>query len=216
LNGMATVVVGGNSRNVGKTSVVTGLIAALPQMQWTAVKITPHAHIESKPACLPCELETADHAIELTALKEERDAASGTDSSRYLAAGAWKSCWMRVPPGQWPQAMPQVLRLIAEAEAHGGNVLIESNSILQSLRPTIALSVLDLAADDFKESAMRSLDRVDAVVVTESAGRAGLADAEVSRWLARKVRFASRPPVYCSQQLVEFVQARLQSASGHR
>ena len=36
---MSVVVVGGNTRNIGKTSVVAGLIAAMPEKLWTAIKI---------------------------------------------------------------------------------------------------------------------------------------------------------------------------------
>jgi hypothetical protein len=38
------VVVGGHSRNIGKTSVICGIIRALPTWNWTAIKITPHPH----------------------------------------------------------------------------------------------------------------------------------------------------------------------------
>jgi len=41
---MAVVVVGGHSRSVGKTSVVAGLIAALPEYAWNAMKITQFGH----------------------------------------------------------------------------------------------------------------------------------------------------------------------------
>jgi len=41
---VSLVVVGGHSRNVGKTSVVAGLIAALQELDWTAVKITQYGH----------------------------------------------------------------------------------------------------------------------------------------------------------------------------
>ena len=41
---MALVVIGGHSRNVGKTSVVAGIIAALREYQWTAMKITQYGH----------------------------------------------------------------------------------------------------------------------------------------------------------------------------
>ena len=34
------VVVGGHSRNIGKTSVVSGLIRRLREYHWTALKIT--------------------------------------------------------------------------------------------------------------------------------------------------------------------------------
>jgi hypothetical protein len=40
------VVVGGHSRNIGKTSVICGIIRALTSWNWTAIKITPHAHVE--------------------------------------------------------------------------------------------------------------------------------------------------------------------------
>ena len=38
------VVVGGHSRNIGKTSVVAGLIRRLRDRKWTAVKITQYGH----------------------------------------------------------------------------------------------------------------------------------------------------------------------------
>ena len=41
---MAVIVVGGHSRNIGKTSVVAGLIARLPEFHWTAFKITQYGH----------------------------------------------------------------------------------------------------------------------------------------------------------------------------
>jgi hypothetical protein len=65
------IVVGGHSRKVGKTSVIAGLIRALADAGWTAVKISPH-----------------EHAL------EER---ATSDSSRYLAAGARRSLLLRAP-----------------------------------------------------------------------------------------------------------------------
>ena len=85
---MAVVVVGGHTRNIGKTSVVAGLIAALPEMRWTAFKITQFGHGVCSANGEPCDCETAEHTI---AISEERDRASGTDSARYLAAGAVRS-----------------------------------------------------------------------------------------------------------------------------
>ena len=38
------VVVGGHTRNIGKTSLVAGLITALPELNWTAIKITQYGH----------------------------------------------------------------------------------------------------------------------------------------------------------------------------
>ena len=41
---MAVIIVGGSGRNVGKTTLVCSLIAALPEYRWTAVKISAHEH----------------------------------------------------------------------------------------------------------------------------------------------------------------------------
>ena len=38
------VVVGGHSRNIGKTSVVAGLIRRLKHLNWTALKITQYGN----------------------------------------------------------------------------------------------------------------------------------------------------------------------------
>ena len=41
---MKLVMVGGHARNVGKTSVVAGIIAGLREFNWTAAKITQFGH----------------------------------------------------------------------------------------------------------------------------------------------------------------------------
>jgi len=193
-------VVGGNTRNIGKTSVVAGLIAAMPDKLWMAIKITQFGHGVCSANGEPCDCETADHTI---AISEERDRESGTDSSRYLAAGAAKSFWVRTRQGQLHEAMPRVRELVAKAE----NVIIESNSVLRFLQPDVSLSVLDFSTGDFKASAMRYLDRVDAIVMPE--GSESVAGSGVSQsLLEKKRRFVSRPPMYCSAELVEFVEAR--------
>jgi molybdopterin-guanine dinucleotide biosynthesis protein len=198
---MAIIVVGGHTRNIGKTSVVAGLIAALPDRAWTAVKITQFGHGVCSANGEPCDCETADHTI---AVSEERDPASGTDTSRYLAAGAARSFWVRTRQGQLAEAMPNVRKLLGAAE----NVILESNSVLRFLQPDVSLSVLDPAVADFKPSAMRYLDRVDALVVPAGAhferGWGGVS----ARLLAGKRRFEFTPPLYCGPELVAFVAER--------
>lgn len=199
---MAIVVVGGHTRNIGKTSVVAGLIAALPERRWTAIKITQFGHGVCSANGEPCDCETADHTI---AISEERDAASGTDTSRYLAAGAARSVWVRTQQGQLHEAMPRVRALLGEAE----NAIVESNSVLRFLRPDLSLSVLDPSISDFKESAMRYLDRVDALVVPKGAefveGWGGVS----LRMIDGKRRFEFVAPEYCTAELVGFITERL-------
>ncbi len=199
---MPIVVVGGHTRNIGKTSVVAGLIAALPDRHWTAIKITQFGHNVCSANGEPCDCETADHTI---AISEERSRTSGTDSARYLAAGAERSLWVRTRQGQLAEAMPRLRALIADTE----NVIIESNSVLRFLRPDIFISVLDPTVADFKPSALRYLDRADAVVMPTDA-RTETAWNNVSPSLiARAKRFPMTPQKYCSGELAAFVEERL-------
>jgi hypothetical protein len=207
---MAIVVVGGHTRNIGKTSVVAGLIAALPELRWTAIKITQFGHGVCSANGEPCDCETADHTI---AVSEERDRTSGTDSSRYLAAGAVKSFWVRTRQGQLGEAMPRIRQLIASAEEAGGTVIVESNSVLRFLQPNLSLSVLDPSVTDFKDSAKRYLDRVDALVMPEGAEFAAGWEGVSARLLATKRRFAFHAPEYSTQELAAYVADELARCS---
>lgn len=199
---MAILVVGGHSRNIGKTSVVAGLIAALPEMRWTAFKVTQFGHGVCSANGEPCDCETADHTV---AVSEERDGASGTDSARYLAAGAVRSIWVRTRQGQLAEAMPRIRKELERAE----NAVIESNSILRFLRPDVYLSVLDPAVADFKDSARLYLDRADAVLVPEGVlGRPEWKGVSLKLVEGTPV-LAMRPPVYVTEEVVWFVAARI-------
>ena len=46
---MAIIVVGGSSKGAGKTALVCGLIEALAEFQWTAIKITTEDHGQPTP-----------------------------------------------------------------------------------------------------------------------------------------------------------------------
>ena len=201
---MALVVVGGHTRNIGKTSVVAGLIAAMPEMQWTAFKITQFGHGMCSANGEPCDCETAEHTV---AVSEERDGGTGTDSARYLAAGAVRSLWVRTRQGDLAEAMPRIRKELERAE----NAILESNSILRFLRPDLYLSVLEPGVEDFKESARLYLDRADAVLVAEG---------ELGRpvWKGVSLRLvegtpvlAMRPPMYVTDEVVAFVRERLKA-----
>jgi len=199
---MAILVVGGHSRNIGKTSVVAGLIAALPEMHWTAFKVTQYGHGVCSANGEPCDCETADHTI---AVSEERHGATGTDSARYLAAGAIRSFWVRTRQGQLAEAMPRIRKELERAE----NAVIESNSILRFLRPDIYLSVLNPGVEDFKESARLYLDRADAVLVPEGVlGRPEWKGVSLKLVQGTQI-LAMRPPVYVTDEVVRFVAERI-------
>ncbi|MFY9940116.1 MAG: hypothetical protein WAK33_24760 [Silvibacterium sp.] len=203
---MAVVVVGGHSRNIGKTSVVASLIARLPEFHWTAFKITQYGHGFCTADGAPCDCQTDDHTIAISA---ERDPNTGTDSARFLAAGAVRSLWVRTRQGVLAEAMPRIRKEIAAAE----NAILESNSVMQFLRPDLYLTVLDQGTADFKDSARLYLDRADAVLLRESGlkleprwtGFAG-------KLIEDKPRFVIGPPDYMSDAVVEFVRKALVSS----
>lgn len=205
---MAVVVVGGHTRNIGKTSVMAGLIAAMPELQWTAFKITQFGHGVCSANGEPCDCETAEHTI---AVSEERERESGTDSSRYLAAGAVRSLWVRTRVGQLAEAMPRVRQEIAKAE----NAIVESNSVLRFLRPDVFVSVLDPATKDFKESAKRYLDRADAVVVVSDGLDEPAWEGVSGGLIAGARRFYGREGGYCSEELVQFMREKVAAVQGY-
>ncbi len=195
---MAIVVIGGHSRNIGKTSVVCSLISALPERRWAAIKITQCKHGTGSANSGPCDCEIADHTI---AISEERDPTTGTDSSRYLAAGAARSLWVRTRQGQLAEAMPRIHAIIAGEQ----NVIVESNSILRFLKPDVYASVLDLEVADFKASALRYLDRADALLLSGN-GTERFAWTGVSLKVIEAIpRFQIAPPTYASEEFVAFV-----------
>jgi hypothetical protein len=204
---MAIVVVGGHSRSVGKTSVVANLIARLPEHNWTACKITQFGHGFCSANGEPCDCQTDNHTIAISA---ERDPTSGTDSARFLAAGAKRSLWVRTRIGHLADAMPRIRQEIDAAE----NIIFESNSLLQFLRPDLYLSVLDYGTADFKDSARLFLDRADAVLVRTSGQQLNPRWNRVSlKLVADKPRFLIAPPDQIGDDLVAFVEQRLQMAS---
>jgi hypothetical protein len=200
---MAIVVVGGHSRSVGKTSVAAAIIARLPEMHWTAFKITQFGHGFCTANGEPCDCQTDEHTV---AVSEERDPATGTDSARYLAAGALRGFWVRTRIGNLAVAMPRLRKEFAAAE----NVIIESNSIMGFLRPDLYLSVLDHATADFKDSARLFLDRADALLVHADSEALEPQWRGVSPRLAEGIpRFPIVPPEYMTDAVIAFVQGRL-------
>lgn len=199
------IVVGGHSRSVGKTSLVVDIVRAFPDARWAAVKITQYGHGVCSVNGENCGCGPAEH---LVALDEELDPRSGTDTSRYLAAGAARAWWLRAKQGELAEAMP-LLRVVL---AGGGNVIIESNTLLQFLRPTLYLMVLDPATEDFKASARLALDRVDAFILRRAIEAGIWRDVPVQR-IDRKPRFLHPLGQELPIALQDFIGRRFLSSS---
>jgi hypothetical protein len=202
------IVVGGHTRNIGKTSVVAGLIAAIPEAHWTALKITQFGHGVCSSDGEPCECTVADPEHPF-AISEETDRSGRSDTSRFLAAGAGRSYWVRTAAGQLGHALP-ALRCIFDTSQH---IIAESNSILQFFKPDLYLVVMDFAAGDFKPASLQYLDRADALIVVDH----GVDQPEwsgVSRRLwDSKPRFYVRPPQWVTEAVAARIRGLLNSPS---
>ena len=178
------IVIGGHTRNIGKTQLVCDVIAALPNAHWLAGKITQYGHGVCAQNGENCDCAPTEHAV---ALDWESATVpltkSGSDSARFLQAGAERAFWLRTKQGFLAEGMPlfrEALQSKASDASGGLNVVVESNSLLQFVRPSLYVTVFDATREDFKESARQMLDRADVFVF-----RRGLDENDVARppWL---------------------------------
>jgi hypothetical protein len=182
------IVVGGHTRSIGKTQLVCDIISALPEANWIAGKITQYGHGICAQNGHGCDCAPDEHVC---AISWERDANTGTDSSRFLAAGAQQAFWLRTKQGFLAEGMPlfrgaldETARL-RQSETRGDlagaaapiSVILESNTLLQFLKPDLFLMVLHPDKSDFKDSAQLQLDRASAFVLREPLSPTGVADA---------------------------------------
>jgi hypothetical protein len=162
---MIRVVVGGHSRNIGKTQTACDILAATPELGWTAVKMTRFGHGMCASDGQPCDCAVND-PVHPYVVAEERDREGGEDTCRMLRAGARRALWLRAPVAQLGLAMPA----LEERIAADGCVLFESNSGLDFFEPDLYVAVLDFRVEDFKDSARRHLGRADAFVLAAPGG----------------------------------------------
>jgi hypothetical protein len=160
------IVVGGHTRSIGKTQLACDIIAAFPEAKWIAGKITQYGHGVCAQNGENCDCAPDEH---IYAISWEQRADTGTDSARFLAAGARKSFWLRTKQGFLAEGMPLLRDAMrhVETESNGepANFILESNTLLQFLKPSLYLMVLHPAKADFKESAQLQMDRASAFVL---------------------------------------------------
>jgi hypothetical protein len=163
------IVVGGHTRSIGKTQLVCDVISAFPRWNWLAGKITQYGHGVCAQNGEDCDCAPSEHAC---ALDWETHADTGTDSARFLAAGARRSFWLRTKQGYLAEGLPLLRSALKEAREHATGdlppLIVESNSLLQFLKPSLYLAVVDPSKEDFKDSARAALDRADAIVLRGS------------------------------------------------
>ncbi len=201
---MKTLVIGGNSRNIGKTSLACSLIESTRELDWTAVKITQFGHgiCSSTGETCGCAIDDPECPFDITI---ERGEDPDCDTARMLRAGARESLWARAAMGSLGRAMPAVRKRLEGRE----HVLMESNSVLDFIVPDVYLAVLHFDERDFKDSAARLHERADAFILPAAVNAPPPWPGFDLSLLARKRVFRVKPPTYCSEETVEFVKARL-------
>ena len=183
------IAIGAHSRKVGKTSIICALLRATSEAAWTAVKISANRRGLSK------EL----------AMEEETAVRRDCDTGRFLIAGARRAIWMRADDSQMAHAAAAVQAISAQ----GGQVIVESNRIVDHLQPDLYALALDFRNPDFKESARRLFHRADAYVHASSgAGNPGWPALPLGE-LSRKPCYVIEPPDYAPAGLIEDLRKRL-------
>lgn len=186
------IVVGGHTRSIGKTQLVCDVIAAFPQAHWIAGKITQYGHGVCAQNGENCDCAPDEHVC---ALNWETQSDTGTDSSRFLGAGARRSFWLRTKQGFLAEGLPllraELQQTIEPGQDEPPPVIVESNSLLQFLKPSLYFAVVDPAKEDFKDSARAALDRADALVLR---GSADASSAAAPSWMKLPARILKEKP----------------------
>jgi hypothetical protein len=211
------IVVGGHTRSIGKTQLVCDLIAAFPRENWIAGKITQYGHGVCAQNGENCDCAPDEHVCAISWEK----GASDTDSGRFLAAGARRSFWLRTKQGFLAEGMPLLRKALNDPQDDDQSapprVILESNTLLQFLKPSLYLMVLDTSKGDFKDSARLQLDRASAFVLRQPLPAANnqAAWAGLPLQLMRgKPQFLQREGEALPQGLLSQVQDTIRDAGG--
>ena len=139
------------------------------------------------------------------ALSEEYEP-NQTDSGRFLAAGAERAFWLRTPAGELARAAGAIRKILSQS---AGNVMVESNSMVELVRPDVFLMLLDFPCQDFKPSSLRFMDRADAFVVIDRGINAPYGRKFRAVCGRRKPQFLVKPPRYVTAEVADLVSSRL-------
>jgi hypothetical protein len=182
------IAIGGNTKDIGKTTLVCAVITALPEFQWTAVKITGHDYgpTGSGPA---------------STVWEETKAGKETDTGRYLMAGARRALLATRIGAQPP------IEEIRKALTDDRNIIFESNRIVEAVKPDVCLALIGGQSTERKSSFARLLRVADAVVTLD--------DSQIDDLPAGLPRFQLESTGKLSPQMISWLRTRLGGFPSH-
>ena len=120
------IIVAGDGRNSGKTSMCRRIIRESGATGISAIKISPHFHDPGEGLVQISENEEF-------ALYEETNSKTGKDSSEMLRAGAEKVYYIQVTDGSTASAFRKVLSYIPS----GNPIICESPSLIRHFEPGV-------------------------------------------------------------------------------
>jgi hypothetical protein len=180
------LVVGGSTKDIGKTALVCAIISALRDYDWTALKITAHDYVAN-----------IGQDSTSPAIREETARGEQTDTSRYLAAGARRALLVTRQDDGIP--IDEMCRALGSDR----NILFESNRIVDVIEPDVCLAIVVGPAANWKPSFVRLLQKADAVVSFEPVEvEAAMLRHEIPRF---ELHAADRP----SPEMVDWLRSRL-------
>jgi hypothetical protein len=149
------ILVGATGRNSGKTNAACALIERLKKyFEITALKVTTADHSgaggcqRGEEGCGACTF------TEPFVLQEELELQSGSDTSRFLVAGAGRVFWLRACRETMAEGYRAFLAQLAATDQTRQVIVAESNSLREVVRPGFFIMVTSLFSQ-LKESAQR-------------------------------------------------------------
>ena len=183
---MPILVVGGSTKDIGKTALVCAIISALRDYDWTALKITAHDYVAN-----------IGQDSTSPAIREETARGEQTDTSRYLAAGARRALLVTRQDDGIP--IDEMRRALGSDR----NILFESNRIVDVIEPDVCLAIVVGPPANWKPSFVRLLQKADAVVSFEPV------EIKASMLLPEIPRFELQSPDLPSPEMIDWLRSRL-------
>jgi hypothetical protein len=175
---MALIIVGGQTKSVGKTTLVCNILNAFPNLQWVALKVTTHGHTPRD-----CRLHSEGLGWFLW---EQTRIGTDTDSARFLAAGARRSFLLECKPNSIGDACSGLVKELPLS----ASLIIESTAAAEYLNPDLFLIVSNSMRQDVKHSAREQLVRADVVLYN---GEKAEVPVDVKDYIANKLVCKAMP-----------------------
>lgn len=150
---MPLIVVGGQASKIGKTSVAAAILSRFRNCAWAAAKTTSHLH-------QPDNCQLAASANDWRIWKQILPG-NDSDTARFLSAGAQIALLLQAGDSSMPMATAALQRELA-----GHNyVIIESNRIVDYVRPDLFLLLASASREEVKSSYARRVLQADMLLV---------------------------------------------------